>query len=205
MGKYLPALSTRFKSVLGLDLSQPLVDMAMKTVVYSGSGRSRQRKLKNVTLGQADLSESVSLPNKAHFACCQNVLLEASNEAHEAILRNVHAGLVPGGGLMLLVPSLESALHVGKALPEKMQRAMEGCDGSDASLGHVPRRGVLTQHFKKDHIDRLLRSAGFTPVSCQKLKYPWRHEFGKGDDETSVKDKAKNPPWDWLIYCTRPL
>ena len=50
VGKYLPELSPRFKSVVGVDISQALLDKAMDNTVWSGNGRSRQRKLKNVKL-----------------------------------------------------------------------------------------------------------------------------------------------------------
>ena len=50
VGKYLPELSPRFKSVVGVDISQALLDKAMENTVWSGNGRSRQRKLKNVKL-----------------------------------------------------------------------------------------------------------------------------------------------------------
>eukprot|EP00035_Acanthoeca_spectabilis_P013813 m.259255 g.259255 ORF g.259255 m.259255 type:complete len:323 (+) comp15975_c1_seq5:2784-3752(+) len=198
VGKYLPALSKRFKSVLGLDLSQSLVDNARNTVVWTGAGRSRQRKLKNVTLGQADLSQPLMLPEKADFACCQNVLLEPQDEAHERILRNICKALKPGGSLMLLVPSLESAIHVGQALPMRMRDAMARCEGSDVILGRLPREGVLTQHFLREHVDKLLRSMGFQLISCTKLEYSWRHEFGESEEPRLARC---TPPWDWLILC----
>lgn len=82
VGKYLPLLSPRFKTVLGVDISQGLLDKAMTTVIHTGSGSeylakrgppvfvwhpltydgalrsagSRCRKLKNVALEQADLA-----------------------------------------------------------------------------------------------------------------------------------------------------
>jgi SAM-dependent methyltransferase len=198
--RYLPSLSRRFAHVLGIDLSQRLLDRAMQTVVWTGAGRSRQRRLKNVELAQADLTAPFTVPVPADFGCCINVLLEANDAAHVAILGNVRSALKPGAGLLVLVPSLESYLHVVQLQPDETQQSVATCRGSDVLLGRLPREGVLTQHFLREHITRLLTREGFDVVSCDRLEYHFRHEVDEG---LAARLVGETPPWDWLVFCHR--
>eukprot|EP00041_Stephanoeca_diplocostata_P024231 m.607908 g.607908 ORF g.607908 m.607908 type:complete len:329 (+) comp22482_c0_seq5:327-1313(+) len=207
IGKYLPALSTRFKWVYGFDLSQALLDKAWEKVVCTGSGRSRQRKLKNVTLTAADLSESIAIqpPLQVDFACCQNVLLEPDENTIRKMLKNVWSTLKPGAKFMLLVPSLESALHVGQMNGDRFRRHMTACAGSDVLLGRLPREGVLTQYYLQTHITRLLLEARFSaPEIVTRLEYKWSHEIGTQTSPDAEALQRVSLPWDWLILCTKP-
>ena len=152
-------------------------------------------------LGQADLSERVDLGKQAHFGVCTNVLLEPRREAQMAILENVRRALRPGATLLLLVPSLESALHMGQNFRNRIRAAMAECPGSDLLEGHLPREGVLTQHFLREHIVDLVRKCGFEvdASSVLKLEYDWKYEIG---DELAASTTA-SLPWDWLMVCQR--
>lgn len=76
VGKYLPQLSPRFKTVVGIDISQALLDTALAKVVWSGAGRSKQRRLKNVKLQQGKTGRVQGREGKerngraTHYRCC---------------------------------------------------------------------------------------------------------------------------------------
>lgn len=53
--------------------------------------------------------------------------------------------MAPDAKLMLLVPALESALHVGQTLPALLRKGMAATADCDPILGHLPREGILTQ------------------------------------------------------------
>lgn len=101
---------------------------------------------------------------------------------------------------MLLVPSLESAIHVGQILPDTLGAALRKSSDHDVFAGQLPREGVLTQYWLREHITRVVEAGGFTVESVQKLEYSWTHEVGE-----SVPPAAATAaqPWDWLAVVKR--
>ena len=137
--RYFGLLSARFGRVVGVDISQELLDRATRFVIYSGAGRSRQRRLKNVEVAQADLRRGLppNLP-PADVGLCQNVLLLPDAAAQEAMLSTVRGGIRSKGALVLLVPSLESAIHVGQCLPQAMADNLDAFEGHSLLHGAPP-------------------------------------------------------------------
>ena len=78
-GRYLAFLATRVRTILGLDVSQALLDIAEKDVV-------RRRKLSNVTLRCADLGANGAIPKlklpPCDLAICANVSLSSGLSLH---------------------------------------------------------------------------------------------------------------------------
>lgn len=200
VGKYLPQLSPRFKNVTGIDISQALLDTAMAKVVWTGSGRSKQRKLKNVKLMQGNLARGLVGVEPAGFGCCTNVLLDPSAEAQVEMVQSLWRHLLPGAHMLLLVPSLESAIHVAQILPTTTGAALQKSSDHDVFGGRLPREGVLTQYYLREHITRLMNSGGFEVESVQKLEYSWTHEVGESVP-TAAATAAQ--PWDWLAVVRR--
>eukprot|EP00039_Didymoeca_costata_P013149 m.195535 g.195535 ORF g.195535 m.195535 type:complete len:314 (-) comp15691_c0_seq26:83-1024(-) len=204
VGKYLPPLASRFHHVHGIDISQGLLHTAMEKVVWKGSGRSRSRVLKNVTLVQADITQPLQGLSPASFGICTNVLLLPDSDKINAMLNNIRNHILPGGHVMFLVPSLESALFVGQMFPKEMRKQLDTFEGHDIMLGRLPREGVLTQYFIREHFQVLLRHHGFDMESSEKLEYRWTHEFGiEPPHQTGAGDSKTLFPWDWLVLAQR--
>lgn len=202
VGKYLPALSERFRSVDAYDLSSGLLRQAKQAAAGCG----------NVRFFQRDFSKRATRVAPVRFALCANVLIMPSREVREAVLRTVRRMVEPGGHALFLVPSLESALLVHHRLIEWNRR-----DGLDAEAavrastapaarasaqairqGLVPLAGVPTKHYLKEEALLLLREHAFEAFRFDKVEYGWETEFA------GPPDWMRSPhPWDWLISARR--
>ena len=203
IGHYLPLLARRFRRVHGVDFADALLDQA----------RERCSGLANVSLQRANLASGRARirVSKARVAVCANVLISADASARRGILRTIHRHLAPGGRLLLLVPSLESALFANQRLVEWNRRLgfdeeEAGASGISPSSGSarellaglVRIEGVPTKHYLREEAELLLRDAGFRVSSCDRVEYGWDTEF----EDPPAWMQAPGP-WDWLMVARR--
>lgn len=237
-GKYLAALAARFGTVVGYDLSPKLVRLAQKEV--------RGKGLRNVEVGVRDLSQvwyrdssdaagnlfgDCAEMGSFGFAVMANVLIApVESGVRTLMLRNAWRSLCPGGRLLAVVPSLESALYVNMRCDETGcegpydggggRRAAPGCaptdtmrmpskaEGADLLRGVIKRSGVRTKHFLEPEFRLLAARTGFEVESCEKVAYTWRSELDL-DSDAQVPASLRGAqggalPWDWLFVLRRP-
>ena len=199
VGYYLPLLARRFRAVHGIDFAESLLEQA----------RERTQRLENVSLHQANLASGrakIALP-KLKVGICANVLISEDPAMRRGILRTIHRYLAPGGRLLLLVPSLESALFTNQRLVEwnrrlgwsEAQAVASGLTPSrDLMRGLVRLEKVATKHYLREEASLLLEKAQFTVSSCDKAEYSWETEF-----EDPPRWMKKPGPWDWLFVARR--
>src|SRR5690606_30707948 len=104
------------KTVRAADLSAECIRRA----------KAAHGNLKNVTFHKGDLSRALvarGKADKADFILCTNVLIMPSEKMRAGILKRLAGMLKPGGGLLLLVPSLESSLYAHARRAEWLKRA----------------------------------------------------------------------------------
>lgn len=197
-GKALHYLAPRFKKVLGLDISQRLLDQA------------EQLGFENVALSQKDLTlSSLRLP-KADFAFCCNVAILADVDMNNRLIRNVRKSLKPSGAAVFVIPSIESVLLSGWRLidwyKQEGVKPKEIDDDEIATFqpekyeilqGLININGVLTKHYSAPEIEVVFARAGFAVQAIEKIEYDWTSEFS----EPPRWMKAPYP-WDWLVECT---
>ena len=199
VGHYLGLLARRFRAVHGIDFARSLLDQARKRTGHSMS----------VTLHRANLASGrarIAMP-KARVGVCANVLISEDPAARRGILRTIHRHLAPGGRLLLVVPSLESALFANGRFVEWNRRrgfsepeaiACGIAPSRDLIRGLVRLDGVKTKHYLREEATVLLDQHGFTVSSCDKVEYAWDTEF------ESPPAWMKEPgPWDWLFVARR--
>lgn len=224
-GKYLPALSKRFPFVFGYDLSPQLVALARTEAKRLG--------LQNVEVKVRDLSQiwyrdGEEVGGRAEmgsydFAVMANVLIAPGpSSLHYLMLQNGFRSLSPGGRLLAIIPSLESALYVNMRCEEAeyegpyavgTRRSDDGeslrlpsrAEGADLVHGILRRSGVRTKHFLEPEFRLLASKVGFEVEYCDKVNYSWRSELGLGAD-SHVPPQLRQPPlpWDWLFLLRRP-
>ncbi|HWB18688.1 MAG TPA: class I SAM-dependent methyltransferase [Phycisphaerales bacterium] len=201
IGGYSAALASRFKSVVGLDHSAPLIEKAK--VIH--------QNLKNVEFRQADLTRTLRSWSPCDVGVCMNVLIMPDLQIRNAILRTIHRALKAGGTLLAVVPSLESSLYTDVRLIEwNMRDGMSHDAAVDAGLedepgivgppaaGVVETGGELTKHYLREEISLLMESAGFEVQAVEKVEYDWSTEF-----EHPPRWLDGPYPWDWLVTCGR--
>jgi SAM-dependent methyltransferase len=203
VGHYLPLLARRFRSVHGMDFAESLLAQA----------RSRCDGLANVAIHQTDLSKG-RVPRgvpRARVAVCANVLISADAKMRRGILKAIQRQVAVGGRLLLVVPSLESALYANQRLiewnlrlgVEEREALGSGIPATARSMretvqGLVRIDGVPTKHYLREEMEALLDAAGFTVVECDKVEYDWETEF-----ERPPRWMKRPGPWDWLFVAHR--
>lgn len=201
VGKYIPLLSRRARTVHAFDLSPRLIESAIAACGH----------FEGVEFHVADLAEpDVTLP-RCDFAACTNVLILPDRDVRRRILANMHASLRPGGHLLAIVPSTENALFVSQTLAEWNRREGVGVDeaykepldtmGRDVRAvidGIVRIEGVPTKHYLREEAELMFTEAGFRVSKVDKVEYDWTTEF------TEPPSWLGEPgPWDWLFVVER--
>lgn len=214
-GKYLSALAARFRSVSGYDLSPKLVGLSKK--------EAKSRGLQNVAVQVRDLAQvwyredGSSLGDRHEmesygFAVMANVLIApVEDPARQLMLRNAFRSLCPGGRLLVVVPSLESALYVNmRCCEENFEGSSEilkrptRAEGADVVSGILRRSGVRTKHYLEPEFRLLAGRVGFAVEACEKVLYAWHSELGVETDIRVPSGMKDTPlPWDWLFLLRR--
>lgn len=202
IGHFLPLLSARFAQVLAVDLSPKCLARA----------RARHAGLTNVRYVARDLSAPRARLPAVDLALCVNALLTPALAARHRFLDNVCRSVRRGGHLVLVVPSLESALLTNARLIEWNRRrglssaaaARSGFNDQPADVTRRLHEGVVridhvaTKHYLAEELSFLLADRGLSMLELQKIEYPWTTEF------TSAPRWMKAPyPWDWLAVARR--
>lgn len=202
MGKFLPLLAKHFRHVHGCDYSAGLLELA----------RRQCADLDNVSIEKIDLAQgAVRLP-KVDFSLCVNVLLSPDLSERLSALRNIARQLSRGGHLVLVVPSLESALYANARLVQwnlrsgvaESQAEREGFRRDEPSGTEIARGGIVfagdlkMKHFIREELITIADGFRLDTISVEKIEYKWETEFKEppgwmGDPY----------PWDWLAVLRK--
>ena len=171
------------------------------------SARQEAEGLENVSVEKVDLTQGdVRLP-KVDFTLCVNVLLTPDLGQRIGIMKNIARQLSKGGHLVLVVPSLESALFANARLVQwnlrtgvaAEQAQQIGFREGEPSGLEVARGGVLyagdlkMKHFIREELVTAAEGLRLDVVSIEKLEYRWDTEF-----EEPPAWMGEPFPWDWL-------
>jgi SAM-dependent methyltransferase len=196
-GKSFSYLSPLFKSVLAIDISAELLEIA-KTSRY-----------RNIQFKKLDLVRPTSKVEKADFAFCCNVVMLPEAEKSMAMLRTIRKSLKQNGTALFVLPSLESALYSAWQLIEWYKKENVYADQippdelsiikakkTDLVDGIVYIDGVPTRHYSAPQLEVWFTKAGLKITAIDKIEYEWDSEF------SSPPKWMKEPyPWDWLVEC----
>jgi len=202
VGKFIPVLAKNFAHVHAIDLSDELLGQARETC----------KALPNVTYAKKDLSSPRVKLDKVDFALSINVAIMVPRRTRLGILRTVARGVRKSGHLLLVVPSLESALLTDVRLIEWNLRSGMGYDKAvAASLGDAEiaqersiRQGVVeidgepTKHYLREELEVLLAELPLDIRSIEKVEYSWKTEF-----ESPPKWMKAPYPWDWAVLLRK--
>jgi len=202
IGHFLPALSQAFRHVTAVDISPKTIRRAKVACCDLG----------NVTYMTLDLSSPGARLPKVDFCLSVNTLLTPHPRKSAALLNSTIRHIKAGGHLLLVVPSLESALltrfrtiqwNLRDGLSHKAAiRASAATHGlsndGDLTRGVVPIDGVPTKHFLEEELVALLAERRMTTVEVRKIEYPWHTEF-----ERPPKWMKAPYPWDWLLLAKK--
>lgn len=195
VGKWLPVLAPKFKTVIAADISAKNLQIA----------KEKYPEYDNVEYSRMDFSADELTVTPCDTAICINAILTDSLEKRINFFQALSLCINAGGELVLVVPSLESKLYaniiadrwnvddaendilpVGKLATQKISNIRQGVTDID---------NVPTKHYLKEELELLLTLEGFEVNLVKKINYGWNTEFHK--PPKWLKDPY---PWDWM--CT---
>lgn len=200
-GQITPLLAHHFGRVEACDLSPALLDHA----------RQACAEFDHVGFHRFDLAGDDDAPfAPADLVLCVNVILTAQLEARERLWDRVSGLVAPGGTLLLVLPSHESALYTnfrrldwhvraGASGEQAIRRSLPA-GGDVTRLEHGVRgiEGVETKHYLREEIMVQLRDRSLRVEEVTKLTYDWQTEF---DDPPAWLGSPF--PWNWLAVAHR--
>lgn len=195
VGKWLPVLAPKFKTVIAADISAKNLQIA----------KEKYPEYDNVEYSRMDFSANELTVTPCDTAICINAILTGSLEKRINFFQALSLCINAGGQLVLVVPSLESKLFAniianrwnvddaendilpaGKLATQKISNIRQGVTDID---------NVPTKHYLKEELELLLTLEGFEVNLVKKINYGWNTEFHK------PPKWLKGPyPWDWM--CT---
>lgn len=122
----------------------------------------------------------------AHLAVCLNVITSPDPKLRARQWRSLAALVRPGGHLLVVVPSLESARYVAE---------LEGeLTNNDDDL--IRRTDTRQKHYSRGEVRSSVTGEALKVLALRRIHYPWTEE---GSDLSAAKS-----PWDWVCLATRP-
>ncbi|MCW5899789.1 MAG: class I SAM-dependent methyltransferase [Flavobacteriales bacterium] len=197
VGRTLPHLASLYHMVHAVDVSSRCLVVAERACAAHG----------NIRYVQCDLSRGRQGYPVADVVLCINTWLNAAPAIRAGIIDTTCRSIKRGGHLILVVPSVESALlttcrHVqwnrrDGMDPGKAQRAA-AMDTPGVEHGIIHIEGAPTKHYLAEELTALLEERGLAAEVMEKLEYPWRTEF-----KTPPKWMKAPYPWDWFVVARR--
>lgn len=202
VGKFLGVLAENFGRVHAVDLSEELL----------GQARESCGGLDNVTYAKKDLSSGRVKLEMVDFALSVNVAIMASGRTRLGIIRTIARHLRESGHLLMVVPSVESALLAdfrliqwnikgGMGYDRAVAASLEDADISlERSIreGAVEIDGVATKHYLREELEAIFAEEALDIVSIEKIEYSWKTEF-----ESPPRWMKQPYPWDWAVLLQK--
>jgi SAM-dependent methyltransferase len=196
IGKWLPLLSSKFKQVYAIDFSTAFLDYSKK----------KYKQLKNIVYQDTDMTVHFEPENKFDTILCVNAVITDNYSRRNSFFKNLFSSLTSNGSLILVVPSLESALY-SEFVFDEYQRKMGLPDRNSNSLYQKSKSGSIkkgiididnipTKHYLKEELVFTLAKNGFTTERIDKVEYSWNTEMAD-----SPKWLRSPYPWDWLALA----
>ncbi|HLC90208.1 MAG TPA: class I SAM-dependent methyltransferase [Candidatus Nanoarchaeia archaeon] len=194
-----PLLAQSFKEVYASDFSTKMVEIA----------KTRHGHFPNVSIIKEDMSR-LSHKNSFDLVISVNSLIMPSERMVRNALAGFYDALKSGGDLFLIVPSMEGVLYHGLLLFEKeMSQKNESVAKRVSKIKFEKKKYDLFFGYYKDgrdvqkfyyhhEIQFLLRKAGFTNITIEKVLYPW------GEDVSGYENfYGEEPMWDWFVKAKK--
>ena len=201
VGRFLTLICGLSQRVVAVDFSRESVALARKQFGH----------LPNLAIDRVDLAVDATTFCRADLGLSINVLVMPDIIKRRSILKNTWRNLRSGAHLILVVPSLESALYTytryaewyereGDSVPVALRKAERDAKNEVVSLagGLVEIDGVSTKHFLSEEILVLLRQNKFEPIDRLRVEYGWKEDIA--DPPRWLREPY---PWDWLFVARR--
>ena len=180
IGTFVERFGERFGKIIAFDFASAMVK------------RARRRG------GEFEHAEWHALPLEdagekfgavANFAVCLNVITSPKARLRERQWNSLATLVKPGGHLLVVVPSLESARYVAELDDE----AFHGSVGKENEL--IRRNDTEQKHCSRQELRQIVTQESFEVVALRKISYPWE------DDGVDLTERKS--PWDWACLARK--
>lgn len=196
---YLGKSLKHFKKIHASDFSKEMLKIA----------RQKNKFIKNITFKKEDIRK-IKYKNKFDIIISINSILMPSIKDIKRSFSNIYRSLKNKGKLILILPSIESALYhnfllLNKELKNKTEKkAIESAKTKaenkkyDYFLGIYSEEKERQKFYYRHEIRYILKKTGFKKRNIKKFKYPW------GNDISDFQDFPKEDKlWDWFITAEK--
>jgi len=197
VGKWIPFLSMNFKKVIATDISAGNIELAKKNC----------KNFTNVEYRRMDMSGANLKIAPSDVAVCINAILTGSLAKRIVFFKSLARAVKKGGALVLVVPSLESAMYtniirhrwkVDQQFASKSSTKIKASQLDNIIQGNIDIDNVPTKHYLREELILLLEKEGFAVTGLQKVEYTWKTEF------VHPPRWLKDPyPWDWMSVAKK--
>jgi SAM-dependent methyltransferase len=187
IGAVTRAVAPFYGATIGIDFAPKLLQRARELTSSA-----------DIEYRLADVARPADLPS-ADVVFCVNVLLHRRADVRDGIAANVARAARSGGNIVVVVPSLESALRTYQTVLRcqvaggrlAAREVLSMTDGI-VQVGASP-----TKHYLHDELVQLFEGLDVHVDAVRRLQFPWSVEIDDPPDWL-----GEPTPWDWLLEGT---
>ena len=186
VGTFIRRYGRRFEESVGVDFAERML-------------RGARRRCAKVPRVRWVCSAVEDVPKKvgriSDFTVCMNVLTSPSAALRRRQWRALGQITHPGGCLLVVLPSFESAAFVA----EVEERMNPGSSAQREADGTVHRGRARQKHYTRAELRESAERAGFRVLKTPKVHYGWVDE-GLSPSRSHARGRY---PWDWALFAVR--
>lgn len=182
IGSFVQRFGPKFGRIIAFDFAPKMVRRA----------KERCSDVPNVEWATQGLENAASkIGPVGDLTVCLNVITSRDESLREQQWSSLAGLAKPGGHVLVVVPSLESAHHVIQHVDETNE-----IHGSKPDEGLIYRGDEHQKHYTREELRQTVWCRGLRVLSLRRIQYPWTDEGL--DQELSVKR-----PWDWVCLARK--
>lgn len=198
VGKWIPLLANHYQRVIAADISEKNLELAA----------SINKEFNNIEYLRIDLSAGNITISPCDVVICINAILTDSLSKRTNFYNALSLCVKPGGTLILVVPSIESALlsafMYDQIMLDMNKKPKKETKGNPVAKYNNLKRGIVeldevpTKHHLKEELVVLLQKEGFKVTRTEKIEYKWETEFDNPPEWMGAPY-----PWDWMVIAQK--
>jgi 2-polyprenyl-3-methyl-5-hydroxy-6-metoxy-1,4-benzoquinol methylase len=181
IGSFLKRFGHRYGNVVAFDFASRMVTRAKKRCPAFPIVTWR-------TLGLEDAAAAVG--PVGDLTVCLNVITSTDAKLRARQWASLAGLSRPGGYVLVVVPALESALHVQRFADDDSK-----IHASDFRRGLVYRGDARQKHYSRDELRKIVMAHDLRVVVLKRIHYAW------ADD--GVDDPDRRRPWSWVCLARK--
>jgi precorrin-6B methylase 2 len=182
IGSFMLRFGSRYGEIFAFDWAPKMV----------GRAKRRCADMSNIswsTLGLEDAADKIG--PVGDLTVCLNVITSTNEDLRERQWASLAGLSKPGGHVLVVVPSIESARHVIKHVDPTNE-----IHGSKVDESLIFRGDEHQKHYGRDELKQIVWCHGLRVLCLRRIYYPWT-------DEGLSEELSVRRPWDWVCLARK--